>query len=335
MRTNFKGIKRKFLTGIAAVVAGLLLLLVSPATSAFAEQLRVGVPKVAHAALIYLADSQGFFKKRGLDVILKEYETGILAVEDLIADKVEIATASDFAFVVQSFRHPDLRMPVTICVASDNDLVVRKDRGIRGPQDLKGKRVAVVRGGQTEFFLYSYFIFNRIPEEKVKVVHYNPLAMIEALVGGKIDAALCWAPHTIEMERRLGAKAARWHAQSGQDYYQVLFAKEGFLKKQPKTMEQFLAALFEAEGFIGKYPDRAQAILMNRLKVDRQTLLSTWSRFRFHLQLSQDMIVLMEREAKWAIRNNLLGKKEVPNFLDFLYFDALEKVKPEGVSIVH
>ena len=43
----------------------------------------------------------------------------------------------------------------------------------------------------------------------------------------------------------------------------------------------------------------------------------------------------MEREAKWAMRNNLVEKGEVPNYLDSFYFDALDKVKPEAVTIVH
>ncbi len=43
----------------------------------------------------------------------------------------------------------------------------------------------------------------------------------------------------------------------------------------------------------------------------------------------------MEREAKWAIRNKLVERREMPNYLDFFYFKALDKVKPEAVSIVH
>ena len=155
------------------------------------------------------------------------------------------------------------------------------------------------------------------------------------MADGTIDAALCWPPYTIEMAKRLGANGARWPAQSGQDHYFALVAKEGFLKKQPKTIEQFLAALAEAEAFIAKYPDRAQTILRERLKLDPESFHATWSLYRFQLQLTQDLIVLMEREAKWAMRNNLLEKREVPNYLDFFYFDALDKVKPEAVTIVH
>ena len=141
-----------------------------------------------------LADSQGFFKKHGLDVAIKVYESGPVAVNDLIADKIDITAPAEFVFVLQSFKHPDLRVPATICVASDHDLIVRKDRGIARPQDLKGKRVAVTRGSSGEFFLYNYLIFNRIPAESVRVVYQTPYEMVKAMADGTIDAALSWPP---------------------------------------------------------------------------------------------------------------------------------------------
>ena len=39
-------------------------------------------------------------------------------------------------------------------------------------------------------------------------------------------------------------------------------------------------------------------------------------------------------EARWAIREELADKEEVPDYLDFIYIDALEEVKPEAVTII-
>ena len=84
-----------------------------------------------------------------------------------------------------------------------------------------------------------------------------------------------------------------------------------------------------------KNPDRTQTILRNILKMDAETFLEEWSRAHFQLQLTQDLIVLMERETKWAIRNKLLEGKVTPNYLPLFYFGAMDKVKPQAVSIVH
>jgi NitT/TauT family transport system substrate-binding protein len=335
MRIAFYKLKRRVLIGIGIVGAGMLLLLVPLARQASAEPLRVGVFPNLHCALIYLADNQGFFKKQGLDVAVTVQESGLVALNDLIADRIDIGPTAELPFVLQAFEHPDLRITATIGDGSDHDLVVRKDRGIERPQDLKGKRVAVTRGSSGEFFLYNYLLFNRIPAGSIRLVYRAPSELARVMSDGTADAALSWPPYTTRMAKQLGAKGARWPAQSGQDYYMVLLAKEGFLKKQPKTMELFLAALLEAEEFISKYPDRAQAILRNILKMDTERFLEEWSRAHFQLQLTQDLIVLMEREAKWAIRNKLTEGKRMPNYLPLFYFNAMNKVKPQAVSIVH
>jgi hypothetical protein len=42
----------------------------------------------------------------------------------------------------------------------------------------------------------------------------------------------------------------------------------------------------------------------------------------------------MEDEARWMIKNKLTKEKNVPNFLDYIYEDALKAVKPEAVNII-
>jgi ABC-type nitrate/sulfonate/bicarbonate transport system substrate-binding protein len=335
MKVRIDRQERRGIAPVSLVIVALLLSVAASVKAMCAESLRLGFPRDISAAPIYVAESQGFFRKWGVTVVMNEYEAGAVAVNDLVANKLDLATASEFVFVLQSSRHTDLRMPATVCTLSVLELVVRKDSGIARPQDLKGKRVAVVRGTASEFFLFNYFAFNRIPRESVEVVYHPPSEIVKAVVNGMVDAAISWPPYTAEMAKQLGVKAANWPAQSGQDYYYALIAKETFLKRQPKMMERFLGALSDAEEYIVKYPDRVQTLLLDRLKVDRETLLSTWSRARFRVELTQDLLVLMEREAKWAIRNKLVEKRETPNYLEFLYFDALDKVKPEVVSVVH
>jgi len=52
------------------------------------------------------------------------------------------------------------------------------------------------------------------------------------------------------------------------------------------------------------------------------------------LMLDQTILVSLEDEARWAMKERLTDKKEVPNYLDFIYVDALEQVKPETVTII-
>jgi NitT/TauT family transport system substrate-binding protein len=55
----------------------------------------------------------------------------------------------------------------------------------------------------------------------------------------------------------------------------------------------------------------------------------------YKLTLEQALLIAMEDEARWHIENQYTETKEVPNYLDQIYFDALESVNPDAVGITH
>ncbi len=60
----------------------------------------------------------------------------------------------------------------------------------------------------------------------------------------------------------------------------------------------------------------------------------SWSNFKHSVALDQELLISMEDKARWVIENKLTDAKKVPNYLNFIYFDALEAVKPERISII-
>jgi NitT/TauT family transport system substrate-binding protein len=59
-----------------------------------------------------------------------------------------------------------------------------------------------------------------------------------------------------------------------------------------------------------------------------------WSESLFSISLDQSLIVTMEDEARWMIKNNLTSEKQIPDFLGYIYEDALKAIKPEAVNII-
>jgi len=96
----------------------------------------------------------------------------------------------------------------------------------------------------------------------------------------------------------------------------------------------FLSSMVQAEGFINRCPDEAKASLKRRLGYSDDQVSRAWSQNQIELSLDQSLILTMEDEARWLISNNLTTEKTVPNFLDYIYDDALKAVKPEAVKIV-
>jgi hypothetical protein len=78
--------------------------------------------------------------------------------------------------------------------------------------------------------------------------------------------------------------------------------------------------------------ERAKAIV--RKSLDDLFMEEFWTEPRFSLSLDQSLVVAMEDEAQWMIKNNLTRQKTVPEFLNFIYEDALKEIKPDAIIIM-
>jgi NitT/TauT family transport system substrate-binding protein len=299
------------------------------------EKLRMGVYAGSISALVYVAQQQGFFKRHGIDLTIENYQAGTLAVEDLAAGKVDMATAAEFVLALQAFKRQDLRTIGTVSASDNCEVIARRDRGIGKPDDLKGKRIGVSKGTGSEFFLNVFLSFNGIRPTQYVEVPLKPAEMVAALSEGRIDAATWIPPFTDEMKKTLAQNATFWSTQGGQDYYFLLITREELIKTRPHVINGLLKGVLEAEAFLKKDEKEARSIVERTLDLDREVLMSTWSKTRFRVGLDQNLLTLMEDEARWAIANKYVDSTKIPNYFNFLYLDGLKKIKPEAVSVIH
>jgi ABC-type nitrate/sulfonate/bicarbonate transport system substrate-binding protein len=299
------------------------------------ETVRIGAATGAITGLVYIANEKGFFKRRGVNVVINAYEAGPPAVNALLAGAADVATAAEFVMVKQGFDNDNLRTFAQIANTNPIELEARKDRGIENIADLQGKKIGLVRGSSSEFFLGGYLKRSSIPLSSVEIMDIGPLATEEALANGSVDAVVTWEPHVTRIKERLGKNVESWPLQGRDNYYYLLITTDAFLRRSPATAEKMLRALIDAEEFAGKQPEEAQRIIEAKLKFrpgDVQLLLA---KSTLKVRLDQGLLTLMEAEAQWMIGNNLTSKRQMPNYLDMVYLKGLETVKPEAVGIIH
>lgn len=55
----------------------------------------------------------------------------------------------------------------------------------------------------------------------------------------------------------------------------------------------------------------------------------------FKVSLDQELLLVMEDQARWAINDNRTNLTEVPDYLDFIRIDNLERIEPKAVTMIH
>lgn len=299
------------------------------------ERVRIGLPLQQQSSLAIIAVEKGFYSKEGLDVTVKEYPSGKRAVEGMLAGEVDVATTAETPIVFASFERQDFSIIASIS-SSDNILriIARKDKGIQKPVDLRGKRIAVQKGSATHFFLHIFLLKNGLSEKDVSLYFKKVEELPEALASGEIDAFSQREPFISKAKGLLGDNAVVFAEPGIYVLSEVMIALNSLIKDKPEVINRLLRALLQAERFTRDHPDQAIKIVSNKLKAPESEISALWNEFYFTISLKQEILNILEDEARWAIRNKFTNKTKVPNYLNFIYLDGLKAVKPEAVTII-
>ncbi|MDD4905293.1 MAG: hypothetical protein PHD39_03910, partial [Methylobacter tundripaludum] len=101
----------------------------------------------------------------------------------------------------------------------------------------------------------------------------------------------------------------------------------------PETVERFLRALIKAEDFVAKNPDEAQGIMSVATKIDKDLIRDVWNDFNYHVVLDQTLLLTLEDETRWAMKNKLTDQTDMPDYLSYIHLDSLKAVKPEAIRM--
>lgn len=299
------------------------------------ESLRIGFLPDPLAALLYIAQEKGLFQRHALEVSFRSYEGGVYAINDLLRGEIEVAVATEFAFLMQSFKENELRAFGAIATANNAELIARTDRGIRGPEDLRGRRLGVSKGMNTEFLLGVFLAFNGLRPRDVQLVDLRPSALVRALAQGEVDAVCLYPPFSYSAKDALGGEVLSWSAQGGQEYFFLLTTTEKLLRARPRAIKALLAALLEAEVYLIQNNSAARDILAREFQLSSGQLAEQLAQLRFQVGLHQDLLTMMEDEAHWAVANGVGEPSQVPNLFQLLSLETLESLKPEAVGVIH
>ncbi len=91
----------------------------------------------------------------------------------------------------------------------------------------------------------------------------------------------------------------------------------------------------QAEDYIKDNPKRSKEFARKRFDYEPDYIDHSWPNQEFTVILPQAMLILFEDQARWRIKNKLTDRIKIPNYLNYIYCDALKAVKPEACTIIH
>lgn len=297
--------------------------------------IRLGLPLQPSGALLMIALENKLFQKHGIQIIVKEYPSGKCALnEGLFKDKVDIAGAADLPVAYAAMTRKDFKIIAGICSTDNvNSIIARKDAGIAEIVDLKGKRIATQQNSAVHYFLHLFLLANMISEKDVNLSFMNAKKLPESIVSGRIDAFSMREPYIGQAKKVLKQNHLIFSSPGLYKQYDLLLVKESLLDQYPDSSCRILKALVEAEQFVKKFPDKFKSLTAIYLNSDQKTIAKYWNDLMFQVSLEQSLIIRLEDEARWIIRDQKLADKKVPDYLTLIHQKPLKEICPASVSI--
>lgn len=216
-------------------------------------------PNADHAG-IYAAQADGHFKQAGLDVVIRQPADPAAPIKQVAAGKVDLA----ISYEPELLRARDKGLGVVAVgalVQKPLTSIISLPRAhIRGPKDLKGKKVGTAGIDYQSAYLRTILLDAGVDPNKVKErnVGFN---LNGALLARKVDATLggYWNYEGVQLKlRKRKPRIIRMESAGVPTYNElVLVANEDALNRDADKLRAFIGALSRGTQDLRKDPSRA------------------------------------------------------------------------------
>lgn len=244
------------------------------------EKLRVRLdwtPWGVHAAM-HLAQQKGWFTAAGLDVQLEDGNGSVTTVQIVGGgDQFDIGHAALASMMIARDKGLPVKAVAVFARQSDIGLLVPKDGGIRGPKDLKGKKVAYTAGSLEAPFVDAFLAAGGLKRSDLELVNVDASGKAATYAAGRADAALSTIPFFLPVVSQTRPSDAIRFA----DYHLNmpsfgLFATESKLATRRDAISKFASVVAASWQYIydGHEDEAVDAIVAQRpqARLDKKVL---------------------------------------------------------------
>jgi ABC-type nitrate/sulfonate/bicarbonate transport system substrate-binding protein len=210
----------------------------SPAITAFSGPF-------PHFAPLYVADAKGFFKARGVNAIVRLFDSGGAASAAFRGGRADFLSGCDFPTI--SLLQVEDAIVLAPIEHDTESIIMSAPTTITSLKDLKGKKIGMPLRTSSEFFAFRALKDVGLGPKDVETVNLGPADLLPAVVRGDVAAASWWQPFGWKAEEASGGKVRTLVKGSG--YYTLwcpISARRKFVEEQPAATVAFLQALRDA-----------------------------------------------------------------------------------------
>lgn len=276
-----------------------------------AVEVRIGYQKAATILNVLRTreDLAKALSDAGVTVTWAEFTSGPPMLEAINAGSIDFGyTGEAPPIFAQAAGTPLLYVAYDPLSPKSEAIIVPKDSPIQSVAELKGKKVAVAKGSNTNYLLVAALDKAGLKFTDIEPVYLQPSDARAAFEGGKVDAWAIWDPFLAVAESNAGARiiADATGVAPNRGYY---LAAKSFVDAHPETLKLVLDQVKTVSEWAAKNPTEVAEFLAPELKVDPAPLEKAEKRREYGvLPLSDDVINNQQKIADTFHKIGLIPK---------------------------
>jgi sulfonate transport system substrate-binding protein len=224
----------------------------APVTTAFAQPKEIRIDWATYNPVSMLLKEKGFLEKElqkdGIAVRWVQTVSSSNALQFLNAGSIDFGSTAGSAALVARINGNPIKSVYVYSRPEWTALVVGKDSKITKVEELKGKRVAMVRGTDPHIFLVRALLAHGLTDKDITPVLVQQHADgATALHRGDVDAWAGLDPMMAQQEIQEGAKL--FYRKPEANTWGILNVREEFAKDNPEIVKRVIKAYEEARKY--------------------------------------------------------------------------------------
>lgn len=222
----------------------------------------------------YLALAKGWYQKAGLDVSVEPGNGSNTTIQLVNAGKYDLGEATLSNVAIARSKGMPLKSVASFFRKGDLALMVSDASGVKGPADLKGKKIIYSAASSEGPFLDPFLAKGGLTRDQVTLLNVDPNARISTFANGQADGIFGSPVGTGVIINAMRPTHNILFADFGLNMPDFgLFTTQEMLKKKADALRKFASITAGAWTYAKAHPDAAVAALMqvragDKLKAD-------------------------------------------------------------------
>jgi NitT/TauT family transport system substrate-binding protein len=256
---------RRWLGAGAALLAWVMFSI--PTFAADKVRLRLDWTPWGDQAAIHLAAQKGLFAKYNLDVAIDDGNGSVATVQIVGNGEYDVGHASLAPMAIARSKGLPVKAIAGFVQQNDIGLLVPIDSGIKGPADLKGKKIAFTAGSLEAPFIDRFLAAGKITRNDVELINVDAASKAGTYMAGRADAAFSSVPFFLPVVSSQRPSTSINFADVGLQFPSFgLFATEKTIGEKRDALRRFVSVVAGCWAYIlaGHEDEGVQAIISAR-----------------------------------------------------------------------